>query len=127
MILQIWDTAGQERFLSIGNAFYKGTDCCILTYDITQENTFKSINEWKHEFQDCISSREGRVSIPFVLVGNKIDHINAREVSSDKAKKWCKDNDDIPFFETSAKDGTSVQEVFLKAGELAHKSRNNIV
>jgi Ras-related protein Rab-7A len=33
--LQIWDTAGQERFKSLGGAFYKGSDCCVLVFDIT--------------------------------------------------------------------------------------------
>jgi GTPase SAR1 family protein len=32
---QIWDTAGQERFKSLGGAFYRGADCCVLVYDIT--------------------------------------------------------------------------------------------
>ena len=33
--LQIWDTAGQERFQSLGSAFYRGADCCVLVYDIS--------------------------------------------------------------------------------------------
>ena len=33
--MQIWDTAGQETFNSMGNMFYRGTDCCIIVYDIT--------------------------------------------------------------------------------------------
>ena len=33
--MQIWDTAGQERFQSLGVAFYRGADCCVLTYDVT--------------------------------------------------------------------------------------------
>ena len=41
-IYKIWDTAGQERFASLGNAFYKGADCCVLVYDITNKN---SLNE----------------------------------------------------------------------------------
>ena len=33
--LQIWDTAGQERFQSLGTAFYRGSDVCVLVYDVT--------------------------------------------------------------------------------------------
>jgi len=39
--LQIWDTAGQERFQSLGNAFYRGADACVLVYDVTNEASFK--------------------------------------------------------------------------------------
>ena len=48
--LQIWDTAGQERFQSLGVAFYRGADCCVLTYDVTAPNTFKSLDSWRDEF-----------------------------------------------------------------------------
>eukprot|EP01083_Nonionella_stella_P290697 989125_1 len=48
--LQIWDTAGQERFQSLGNAFYRGADACILVYDITDENSYKQIDDWKTKF-----------------------------------------------------------------------------
>lgn len=48
--LQIWDTAGQERFQSLGVAFYRGADCCILVYDITAEKSFEQLNSWRDEF-----------------------------------------------------------------------------
>ena len=48
--MQIWDTAGQERFQSLGVAFYRGADCCVLTYDVTAPNTFKSLDSWRDEF-----------------------------------------------------------------------------
>ena len=125
--MQIWDTAGQERFLSIGHAFYKGSDCCVLTYDVTQPATFSNVEGWKTEFEDCIGSRDGRKSIPFILLGNKVDQIQDRKVSEEKARSWCKQNDEeIPYFETSAKDGTSVKEAFLMAGKLAFNNRSEI-
>merc|ERR1719177_74289 len=49
--LQIWDTAGQERFQSLGNAFYRGADACILVYDITDKESFDAIEEWKSKFE----------------------------------------------------------------------------
>ena len=33
---QIWDTAGQERFQSLGTAFFRGADCCVLVFDVTE-------------------------------------------------------------------------------------------
>jgi Ras-related protein Rab-7A len=47
---QIWDTAGQERFQSLGVAFYRGADACILVYDITNEKSFAGLDTWREEF-----------------------------------------------------------------------------
>merc|ERR1711920_1218412 len=48
--MQIWDTAGQERFQSLGVAFYRGADCCVLVYDVTDAKPFESLTGWKEEF-----------------------------------------------------------------------------
>jgi Ras-related protein Rab-7A len=48
--LQIWDTAGQERFQSLGVAFYRGADCCVLVYDVTVPKTFDTLDSWRDEF-----------------------------------------------------------------------------
>ena len=48
--LQIWDTAGQERFQSLGVSFYRGSDGCILVFDVTMAKTFESLNTWHDEF-----------------------------------------------------------------------------
>lgn len=47
---QIWDTAGQERFQSLGAAFYRGADCCVLVYDVNVMKSFESLNNWHVEF-----------------------------------------------------------------------------
>ncbi|EDL90607.1 rCG49632 [Rattus norvegicus] len=46
----IWDTAGQEWFQSLGVAFYTGTDCCILVFDMTASNTFKTLDSKRDKF-----------------------------------------------------------------------------
>ena len=48
--LQIWDTAGQERFQSLGVAFYRGADCCVLVYDVNVQKTFENLDNWRDEF-----------------------------------------------------------------------------
>ncbi|KAG6480162.1 hypothetical protein ZIOFF_063640 [Zingiber officinale] len=48
--LQIWDTAGQERFQSLGVAFYKGVDCCVLVYDVNVRRSFDTLDNWHDEF-----------------------------------------------------------------------------
>lgn len=48
--VQIWDTAGQERFQSLGVAFYRGADCCVLVYDVNVMKSFDNLNNWREEF-----------------------------------------------------------------------------
>lgn len=48
--MQIWDTAGQERFQSLGVAFYRGADCCVLCFDVTNAKSFDALDSWRDEF-----------------------------------------------------------------------------
>merc|ERR1712031_121579 len=65
--MQIWDTAGQERFQSLGVAFYRGADSCVLVYDITVPKTFESLDSWREEFLVQSSPRDPN-SFPFVVI-----------------------------------------------------------
>lgn len=111
--LQIWDTAGQERFQSLGVAFYRGADCCVIVYDVNSNKSFENLDHWKDEFL-LQAAPKNRDSFPFVVVGNKIDQDNgeSRVVSEYKSKRWCAANGDIPQFETSAKEDINVDAAF---------------
>ncbi|CAG9318796.1 unnamed protein product [Blepharisma stoltei] len=109
--LQIWDTAGQERFQSLGTAFYRGTDCCVIVYDITSSKSFDTIQQWKEGFLNQSGVKDPE-NFPFVVLGNKVDKENERAVPNAKAAQWCRDNGNIPFYETSAKDAINVKEAF---------------
>jgi Ras-related protein Rab-7A len=109
--LQIWDTAGQERFQSLGVAFYRGADCCVLVYDITSTKSFESLNSWKEEFISQANPKDPE-NFPFVVLGNKVDRESERKVSTAKASQWAKNSGNVPFFETSAKDAVNVEEAF---------------
>lgn len=80
LLPQIWDTAGQERFQSLGVAFYRGADCCVLVFDVTNANSFKTLDSWRDEFLIQASPRDPE-NFPFVVLGNKIDLEN-RQVSA---------------------------------------------
>ncbi len=69
---QLWDTAGQERFQSLGVAFYRGADCCVLVYDVNNSKSFDALDGWRHEFLVLASPRDPD-NFPFVVLGNKID------------------------------------------------------
>lgn len=109
--MQIWDTAGQERFQSLGVAFYRGADCCVLVYDVTAPTTFKSLDSWRDEFLIQASPRDPE-NFPFIVIGNKIDSEN-RAVSSKRAQVWCQGKNNIPYFETSAKEAVNVESAFV--------------
>jgi len=110
--MQIWDTAGQERFQSLGVAFYRGADCCSLVFDVNDEKSFESINNWKEEFL-LKAGIEDPSNFPFVLLGNKIDVENGRQVAKKRALKYCEENGNIQYFETSAKEGVGVSNAFM--------------
>ncbi|OMP00281.1 Small GTPase superfamily [Corchorus capsularis] len=111
--VNIWDTAGQERFQSLGVAFYRGADCCVLVYDVNVMKSFDHLNNWREEFLIQTSPSDPE-NFPFVVLGNKvdIDGGNSRVVSEKKAKAWCASKGNIPYFETSAKEGLNVEAAF---------------
>ncbi|CAO3646002.1 unnamed protein product [Cunninghamella echinulata] len=116
VMMQIWDTAGQERFQSLGVAYYRGADACILIYDVNNFLSFQHIGNWRNEFlkQSSLPPEEA-IHFPMMILGNKID-INDRVVSRRQAKAWAEEHSSdemqIPSFEASAKDGTNVEKAF---------------
>lgn len=110
--LQIWDTAGQERFHSLGVAFYRGADCCMLVFDVTVPKTFETLDSWLEEFLIQANPKH-RDNFPFAVIGNKID-LDSRAVSQKRATDWCQGrSNSIPYFETSAKDSINVEQAFM--------------
>jgi len=78
--LQIWDTAGQERYQSLGVAFYRGAEACVLVYDITNARSFENLTVWKQDFLVKANPKDPE-SFPFFVFGNKVDKANDRKVS----------------------------------------------
>ena len=104
--VQIWDTAGQEKYRSITSSYYKGAHGCLLVYDITRKVTFENINKWLAEIK--LSSNN---EINMVLIGNKCDLEDKREVSIEEAQNKAKLLN-MAFMETSALNGTNVEKAF---------------
>ena len=105
--LQIWDTAGQERFKTITKAYYKGAHGIILVYDITDEQSFKDLDNWLNEVEKHASSNVAKL-----LVGNKSDLEKDRRVSFEQGKSLA-DKLGIKFVETSAKNSIHVEDAFM--------------
>ena len=102
----IWDTAGQERFKNIASQYYNGGDGAILVFDITNKSTFERISYWLNE----LNQKKDLKELALVLVGNKIDLKDNREVSSEEAQSFAKQNN-IKYFETSAEENIGIDEV----------------
>ncbi|KAG9967267.1 ras-related protein-like protein, partial [Aureobasidium melanogenum] len=110
--MQLWDTAGQERFQSLGVAFYRGADCCVLVYDVNNSKSFDTLDSWRDEFLIQASPMDPE-SFPFVVLGNKVDvEESKRMVSSKRAMAFCQSKGGIPYFETSAKEAINVEQAF---------------
>jgi len=116
-ISQIWDLAGQEQFSSVRQRFFLGASAILLVFDVTMRDSFFSIPNWLQELFEATKNHK----IPIVFVGNKVDLVEYRVVKREDAEKYLNLLRSSPFFqdipmtyiETSAKDGTNVEEAFL--------------
>jgi len=103
---QVWDTAGQERFGSIISAYYRGALGAIITYDTTKHTTFKNVRKWLEELKNL-----GDTDLAIILVGNKIDLENLREVPTKEARAFAEKHG-LSFIEASALTKTNVDSAF---------------
>lgn len=125
---EIWDTAGQERFASLAPMYYRNAQAALVVYDLTKPTSLIKAKHWVAELQ-----RQASPGIVIALVGNKLDLTkdagsgtsggeaasgeesedsgDARKVSTEEAKAYAEE-EGLLFFETSAKTGHNVTEVF---------------
>jgi small GTP-binding protein len=103
---EIWDTAGQERYHSLAPMYYRGAQAAIVTYDLTNKETFQKAQNWIKELQ-----RQASPNIVIALAGNKLDLASKRAVSYEEAKTYA-DETGLLFMETSAKTAANVMELF---------------
>lgn len=105
--LQIWDTAGQERFRTITSSYYRGAHGIIVVYDVTDQDSFKNVQQWLGEI-----NRYASESVNKLLVGNKCDLTDKKVVDFATAKALA-DSIGVQLLETSAKNATNVEQAFL--------------
>lgn len=110
------DTSGQERFDSINYSYYKDADCCLLVYDITSRKSFDKIKEYyiPRLKENC------KVIIKVVLLGNKSDLKENREISLEEGLALSKENGFI-FMESSCADNYNVSDAFTTLIEMTNK------
>ncbi|KAM7501627.1 hypothetical protein LguiB_000531 [Lonicera macranthoides] len=103
---QVWDTAGQERFRAVTSAYYRGAVGALIVYDISRRTTFESIKRWLDELNTHCDTTAAKM-----LVGNKCDLENIRDVSVEEGKSLAEE-EGLFFIETSALDSTNVRTAF---------------
>ena len=125
VFVHIYDTEGQEKFKAITESYYKKADCCLLVYDITNRKSFEECKDYynKNLIEKC------KKSIKVILLGNKTDLEEQREVSPDEGAGLALENDYI-FMETSCMKNTNVSNAFETLIELTNieeKKNQNLV
>lgn len=117
--LLIWDIGGQAGFASLRDIYFKGSNGAIGVFDVTSHDSLLKIPGWVTSIKKSVGS------IPMILLGNKIDlerKVPVEEATDLAARLSCE------YMETSAKDGTNVEEAFLKiAQKCLEVSRQTIV
>lgn len=109
--LQLWDTAGQERFRSLIPSYIRDSSVAVVVYDISNAKSFQNTRKW---IDDVRGERGNDVII--VLVGNKTDLNDKREVTTAQGEEEAKKNN-LMFIETSAKVGHNVKQLFRRIAQ----------
>ena len=105
--MKIWDTAGQERFKSMSVSVIKTVDGLVLVYSIASRQSFNNLESWLKQLNEVTDLSKK----PVILIGNKSDLVNKREVTYEEGEKFAKEHG-YNFYETSAMTGQNVNEAF---------------
>ena len=114
--LQIWDTCGQEKYKSLITNFYRNASLAMLVYSIDNKKSFISAQKWLKEIKI-----QSNPDIKIILIGNKVDLEEKREISYEEAKKFVEENEILYFQEASAKSGINSKEIFNEAAKILYK------
>ena len=106
--IQIWDTCGNETYEEIMKNFYRSALCIFVVFSLDDENSFLNLNKWIYDIKK-VNENESPI---IVLIGNKKDKESERQISKEQIEKYCKSNEIDTYFETSAKTGESIHELF---------------
>ena len=111
--LQIWDTAGQERFHTIVSSYYRGAHAIIILFSVTDRESFEHLDAWLNNV-----NRYAGENVDILVFANKCDSSD-RVVSQEEIEEYAK-KANIKIVETSAKEGTNIEEAFLELVKEIH-------
>ncbi len=105
--LQLWETGGLETFRSLSETFYRHSQGLIAVYDVTSKESFEHVPYWIEK-----AMRQGHPEAPIMLMGNKCDSTQRKEVRYETARDFT-DEHNYGLFEVSAKDGTNIEMALM--------------
>ena len=114
--LQIWDTCGQEAYRSLITNFYRNATLAMIVYSINSKESFIHISQWLKEIRV-----QSNPDIKIILIGNKSDLEENRQVSKEEAQRFKEENQILYFEETSAKTGINSKEVFIESARILYE------
>jgi small GTP-binding protein len=115
----IWDTAGQERFRMLTPMYFRGAKPVVVVYSIAPQISFGEVDFWVQTVRANLGN-----SVPIVIVGNKSDLVEVREVDSAAGQRKAGQYNAM-FFETSAATGACINDVFLAvASAIIHRPQD---
>ena len=109
VLVKLWDTAGQERFKSLTPNYFRNAEGVVIVFDVTNLETFENLKYWISSIKSNLG--EKNIIIPIIIIGNKIDMDDMRDINKEEADKFAKENN-YKYFEASAKTGQGVDEAF---------------
>ena len=125
IILNIIDTAGQEEFYALRDQYMRSGDGYIIVFSITSVTSFLEVNAIKEQL-DMVLDADDNTLIPIILVGNKCDLEEYRQVQSSDAQRLAEEWR-VKYFETSAKNKTNINRIFEELIYLIEANNQNII
>jgi Ras-related protein Ral-A len=118
--IDILDTAGQEDYAAISDNYIRNGEGFMCVFSVTEDDSFQACQD----FRDQIIRTRNDESVPFILIGNKCDLSDSREVSQSQAQNLA-ENRKVPYVETSAKTNENVDKAFFDLLRKVHVRKPN--
>ena len=119
--LQIWDTCGQEAYRALISSFYKNSSLAILVYAIDSVESFNNLEIWLNDIKT-----QANPDIKIILIGNKFDLEDKRQVEKEMGENFCKENELCFFMETSAKTVHNAVNLFNESAKILYEKHKEI-
>jgi len=120
-LVDLLDTAGQEEYSVMRNQYIQAGQGFVLVYSIVGKNTFDVMQDY---YDQILAIKH--TSVPIVMLGNKCDLRTQRMVTTEQGEKQAAAMNGVPFFETSAKERTNVEEGFTRLLQLMIENRKSV-
>ncbi|KAJ6231818.1 ras-like protein rasb [Anaeramoeba flamelloides] len=119
-LLDVLDTAGSEEYSSMRDSYMRAGEGFLIVYSVTNRQSFQKIPSYIEE----ITQAKFTTDIPVIIVGNKSDLENERQVRHGEGQDFAIKFNCCPFFESSAKERINVDEAFFEVVREIRKTKS---